>query len=57
MINPKALLLYLTVVSRFAGNTAGTGAYLLLASMHIAIMVAADDRQPTAAAFSRKVSH
>lgn len=40
VINPKALLLYLTVVSRFAGNTAGPGAYLLLASMHIAIMVA-----------------
>ena len=40
VINPKALLLYLTVVSRFAGNTAGPGAYLLLASMHIAIIVA-----------------
>lgn len=40
VINPKAVMLYLTVVSRFAGSAAGLGAWLLLASLHIIIMAA-----------------
>lgn len=38
VINPKAIIFYLTVVSQFAGKHGGVGNYLALASVHIAVM-------------------
>ena len=38
VLNPKAIIFYLTVVSHFAGKFGGVGNYLTLASVHIAIM-------------------
>lgn len=38
VLNPKAILLYLTVVSQFAGKQGEVSHYLLLASVHIIIM-------------------
>lgn len=40
VLNPKAVMLYLTVVSQFAGRHHALDHYLLLASVHIAIMSA-----------------
>lgn len=37
-LNPKAILFYLTVVSQFAGVKGGVCNYLMLASVHIAVM-------------------
>ena len=37
-LNPKAVMLYLTVVSQFAGRDHALLHYLLLASIHVAIM-------------------
>lgn len=38
VINPKAIIFYLTVVSQFTGKHGGVGNYLALASVHIAVM-------------------
>ncbi|WP_370585531.1 LysE family translocator [Pantoea sp. S61] len=38
VLNPKAVMLYLTVVSQFAGRDHALLHYLLLASIHVAIM-------------------
>lgn len=38
ILNPKAIIFYLTVVSQFAGKHGGVSNYLTLASVHIAIM-------------------
>lgn len=38
VLNPKAILFYLTVVSQFAGTEGGATNYLLLASLHVLIM-------------------
>lgn len=38
VINPKAIMFYLTVVSQFAGSHGEISAYLLLASVHIIVM-------------------
>ncbi|CAE1143292.1 Homoserine/homoserine lactone efflux protein [Serratia sp. Tan611] len=38
VLNPKAIMFYLTVVSQFAGRHGELGNYLLLASVHIAVM-------------------
>lgn len=38
VLNPKAILFYLTVVSQFAGVKGGVCNYLMLASVHIAVM-------------------
>ena len=38
LLNPKAILFYLTVVSQFAGVKGGVCNYLMLASVHIAVM-------------------
>lgn len=38
VLNPKAIVFYLTVVSRFAGTSGGVGNYLTLASVHVAVM-------------------
>ncbi|MDR7343104.1 threonine/homoserine/homoserine lactone efflux protein [Pantoea alhagi] len=39
VLNPKAILFYLTVVSQFAGRQADVNDYLVLASLHILVMV------------------
>lgn len=39
VLNPKAILFYLTVVSRFAGQQGDIGDYLMLASLHVLVMV------------------
>lgn len=39
VLNPKAILFYLTVVSQFAGRHADIRDYLLLASLHVLVMV------------------
>lgn len=38
VLNPKAMLFYLTVVSQFAGHHGEVSHYLLLASVHVAVM-------------------
>lgn len=38
VLNPKAILFYLTVVSRFTGSQGGVVNYLALASVHVAVM-------------------
>ncbi len=38
VLNPKAILFYLTVVSQFAGSQGEIGHYMILASVHIAVM-------------------
>lgn len=38
VLNPKAILFYLTVVSQFAGIKGGVGNYLTLASVHVVVM-------------------
>ncbi|MBP2197657.1 LysE family translocator [Pantoea cypripedii] len=38
VLNPKAVMLYLTVVSQFAGKQAALSHFLLLATVHILIM-------------------
>lgn len=38
ILNPKAIIFYLTVVSQFAGKQGGVSSYLTLASVHIAVM-------------------
>ncbi|ULR33453.1 LysE family translocator [Dickeya fangzhongdai] len=38
LLNPKAIVFYLTVVSQFAGQHGGVGNYLILASIHVAVM-------------------
>lgn len=38
LLNPKAVLLYLTVVSRFTGQSGNLRDFMLLASVHIVIM-------------------
>ncbi|MBT0729980.1 LysE family translocator [Rosenbergiella nectarea] len=38
VLNPKAILFYLTVVSQFAGKQGGISHYLTLASVHIVVM-------------------
>ena len=38
VLNPKAVMLYLTVVSQFAGREHALAHYLLLASIHVVIM-------------------
>jgi threonine/homoserine/homoserine lactone efflux protein len=38
ILNPKAIIFYLTVVSRFAGEHGGVGNYLALASVHVVVM-------------------
>lgn len=38
VLNPKAIILYLTVVSLFAGKQGGLSRYLILASVHIVVM-------------------
>lgn len=38
VLNPKAILFYLTVVSQFAGRQGEVGHYLALASVHVAVM-------------------
>lgn len=39
VLNPKAIVFYLTVVSRFAGTSGGVGNYLTLASVHVVVMI------------------
>lgn len=38
VLNPKAIMFYLTVVTQFAGSDGGMAHYLLLASVHIMVM-------------------
>jgi threonine/homoserine/homoserine lactone efflux protein len=38
VLNPKAIMFYLTVVSQFAGKDGGIGHYLILASVHVGVM-------------------
>lgn len=38
LLNPKAVLLYLTVVSRFTSQSGNLSDFLLLATLHIVIM-------------------
>ncbi|WP_392434817.1 LysE family translocator [Yersinia sp. HM-2024] len=38
ILNPKAVIFYLTVVTQFAGSSGGVGNYLTLASVHVAVM-------------------
>lgn len=38
ILNPKAILFYLTVVSQFAGTKGGVCNYFILASVHIVVM-------------------
>ncbi len=38
VLNPKAIMFYLTVVTQFAGSDGGIAHYLLLASVHIMVM-------------------
>lgn len=38
VLNPKAVIFYLTVVSQFAGHQASVGSYLTLASLHVVVM-------------------
>lgn len=38
ILNPKAIIFYLTVVSQFSGKHAGVSNYLTLATVHIVIM-------------------
>ncbi|WP_345828297.1 LysE family translocator [Erwinia sp. HDF1-3R] len=38
VLNPKAIMFYLTVVSQFAGKQAGISNYLTLASVHVLVM-------------------
>ncbi|PLR39602.1 lysine transporter LysE [Chimaeribacter californicus] len=38
ILNPKAIIFYLTVVSQFAGKHGGVGNFLTLASVHVAVM-------------------
>lgn len=38
VLNPKAIIFYLTVVSQFAGNQGGVDNYLILATAHVVIM-------------------
>lgn len=38
VLNPKAIIFYLTVVSQFAGIQGGVGNYLTLASVHVVVM-------------------
>ena len=38
LLNPKAIIFYLTVVSQFAGKQGGLSHYLLLASVHVIVM-------------------
>ncbi len=38
VLNPKAIIFYLTVVSQFAGKQGGISNYLILASVHIMVM-------------------
>ena len=38
LLNPKAVMFYLTVVSPFAGRHGGLSSFLLLASVHIVVM-------------------
>ncbi|WP_241617885.1 LysE family translocator [Rosenbergiella epipactidis] len=40
VLNPKAIIFYLTVVSQFAGKQGGISNYLILASVHIVVMSA-----------------
>jgi len=39
LLNPKAVIFYLTVVSPFAAHQGGILPYLLLASVHVAVMI------------------
>lgn len=38
VLNPKAIIFYLTVVSQFTGKQGGISNYLILASVHIVVM-------------------
>ncbi len=38
VLNPKAIIFYLTVVSQFAGKQGGVSNYLALASVHVIVM-------------------
>lgn len=38
LLNPKAVMFYLTVVSQYAGSQEGLSAWLLLASVHVVVM-------------------
>jgi len=38
VLNPKAIIFYLTVVSQFSGQYGGVGNYLALASIHVVVM-------------------
>ncbi|GAA0501529.1 hypothetical protein GCM10009414_09010 [Tatumella terrea] len=38
ILNPKAIIFYLTVVSQFAGQQEGVSHYLMLASVHVIVM-------------------
>ncbi|KFD19024.1 hypothetical protein GTPT_2325 [Tatumella ptyseos ATCC 33301] len=38
ILNPKAIIFYLTVVSQFAGQQGGISHYLMLASVHVMVM-------------------
>ena len=38
ILNPKAIIFYLTVVSQFSGKHGGVETYLALASVHVAVM-------------------
>ncbi len=38
VLNPKAIMFYLTVIPQFAGNQGGVSNYLTLASVHVAVM-------------------
>jgi len=38
VLNPKAIMFYLTVVSQFAGKQGGVSNYLTLASVHVLVM-------------------